>query len=837
MGDQQEEQKHSPGMDSLIQSYGQETDKSSNLSRRKGKDGHLLLGSFKKRLSLKSKRDVESGDHVGEKRLIPRSSLSLLSSFQKVEEKEKDRFQKPPSEPEMRQQLSHEPETLEEEDSEADPFSKTLPERTKDPQQERERAPSKPCSPTQGQGHRKLSVNSTNSCPGKEDDSGQGLTNFKRTFLRLSKRESSTEGQVAEESSFRQRSSRFFRSFIKTEEDTTNRLPRLLRGSQESSEEPAEIKMEEEEEKPVSDLIAERQLLKAFSQLCQWEARLLEDQHSGRFKDDVTAYACQAMDICVHYDVMADEMRTIVQETLSQPRVDSDALLCMAQLIEKEEQFHPGDPPDSDFLRAPRKWRKLWEEAVKKSALDEVGKVGQSMSDPSLASLLSDLGRVVKQDLVKIWREVQPCYPEGFPVWKTYMDAFHRAVSSRLQELLQAAQGFEQLYVIMDWVANVYSSKDFLGSLDVALDMTMMPNLLAPEVWKKLESDYTKFLETKISTCFDNILRLELDQWSGKGSPALVQGLYHSPISIDIHMLIGEHVNTARAISSGLEATTLQILEKSLNEFIPRFEERFLNLDTVKDQTLFLPYLCAYITAFQELKTNLPIKFPSSFTNVGTTLSKVISRFRKQMLIHLRQETQVLFKEVGSKAWMTSDKLQPIMEKTVTFAQHLKHLVKPHSQECLQEIHCYVIREYVAHVLRPRERLRGVDRVDSAHKMRQESDAIDSTFQSLGSEASWLCLVIPCISDILSETNKEDIKKHIEALVRGYPDVRFPCLRGNSIAQQRVSAATAPKLGGGLQGNPGFICIGNGRCFLKAYKETHTPSPRDIDYDSQHYQV
>ncbi|XP_036605665.1 exocyst complex component 3-like protein 4 isoform X2 [Trichosurus vulpecula] len=772
MGDQKQEQRSSPVKDSLIQGCGQEIDESSNLSRRKEKKGSLGLGSFKKAFSRKSFLDVESGDHMVEKRPFRRSSPSLPSSFQKVEEKEADKSQKPSSGAQMRPQVSSETESLKEEESEADSFSTTLPARTKDPQQERQRTPSKPCSPTQSQRDRKLSVDSTNSCPGKEDENVLGLASFKRAFSRMSKREGSTSSQVAEEGNFHRKSSRFW-SFRKNEEEVTNQLPRLPKGSQGSSgKELLGTKMEVEEEKPVCDLIAERQLLEAFSQLCQLEARLVEDQRSGRFKDDVTTYVRQAMDICVHYDLMAAEIRNIVGETLSQPGVDSEALLCLAPLIEKEEEVHKGDLPDGDFLRAPRKWRTLWEEAVKKSASDQVGKVGQGMSKPSLASLLSVLGRVVKQDLVKIRQEVQPCYPEDFPVWKTYVDAFHGAVSARLQEFLQEAQGFEQLYVIMDWVANVYCSKDFLGSPDLALDMTTMPKLLAPEVWEKLESDYTKFLETKINTCFDGILKLELDRWSEREVPTPLQGLYHSPISIDIHMLIGEHVNTARAISSGLEATTLQILEKLLNEFILRFEKRFLDSDSAKDQTLFLPYLCAYITAFQELKTNLPAKFSSSFKNVGNTLSEVIRRFKNRMLVHLHQETQVLFKDVGSKAWVTSDKLQPIMEKTVAFAQHLKHLVQPHSQECLQETHCYVIREYVAHVLRPRERLRGADRMASAQKMIHESDAIGSTFQSLGSEASWLGLAIPCISHILCETYKEDIRKHIEDLIRGYPDIR-----------------------------------------------------------------
>ncbi|KAM9062719.1 exocyst complex component 3-like protein 4 isoform X2 [Sarcophilus harrisii] len=760
MTDQKQQQRSSPHKDSLTQSQEPETDDSSSLSPRKGKNGSLRIGSFKKTFSWKNKVNMASGDHVVEEKPI-RGSLNLfLSSFQKVEEKEEDKSKK------SSQQVSPEREPLEEE-SEADSSSKTKPAKTKDPQQEKQRNPSKPCSPTQSQTGRKLSVDSTNSCTEKEEDVGLGLSNFKRTILRKSKRESSTESQAAEESGFLRKSSRLFKSFRKNEEEGTSGAPRLPKRSLGSpDEEPSEITMEVEDEKPISELIAERQLLKAFSQLSQQEANLVEDHRLGRFKDDPTAYVRHAMDICLHYDMMAAEIRNIVEETLSRPGVDVEALKCVGQLIEKEEEIHP-DLPNTDFLRNPRKWRHRWEETVKKSARDRVGKVGQGTGESSLASLLADLGRVVKQDLMKIWKEVQRCYPKDFPVCKTYKDGFHEAVSARFEEFLQEPQGFEQLYVIMDWVDNVYCGKDFLGP-----NMTTMPTLLSPEVREKLESDYTKLLETRINNCFDSILSLELDRWSERKSPSLLLDLYHSSISIDIHMLVGEHVKSAEAISPGLKATTLQILEKSLNEFIPRFEKKFLDSDSVKDQTLLLPYLCAYINDFQELKTNLPVKFTSSLKTVGTTLSEVINRFKKQMLVHLHQETQVLFKDVGNKAWLTTDKLQPIMEKVVPFAKHLKHLAQPHSQECLQEMHCYVIREYVAHVLKPRERLRGADRVASAHKMSQESDAIGCTFQYLGSEASWLDLAIPCISDILKENHKENIKKHIEALIRGYPDIR-----------------------------------------------------------------
>ena len=42
-----------------------------------------------------------------------------------------------------------------------------------------------------------------------------------------------------------------------------------------------------------------------------------------------------------------------------------------------------------------------------------------------------------------------------------------------------------------------------------------------------------------------------------------------------------------------------------------------------------------------------------------------------------------------------------------------------------------------------------------------------------GSEATWLGQAIPCVADILGETYKDDIRRHLETLIRSYPDIRF----------------------------------------------------------------
>ncbi|XP_038401728.1 exocyst complex component 3-like protein 4 [Canis lupus baileyi] len=642
---------------------------------------------------------------------------------------------------------------------------------------------------TPARGTRKAS---SGDAPGSHpsEDARPGLGSLRRVFSRTSQ-QASGQGPEEDRGLF-QRSSRFlFRSLRRSRDDgaTTDQsqaaaVPGVARGpevpsrivdggSRRSSTGVGSEKLESETEgKSVADLITERQLLAAFEQLRQLETRLVAEKASHTFEQDPTGFARRAMDVCLHYDGLAAEIRAIVRETLGPARVDAAALGELARVVRAEEAAHPAPPADGDFLLTPRRWRQHWEDAVRTSAQERVRAAAAEAPGPEgaagLARLLAQLGGAVRSDLHKVRREVQPAYSAaGFPAWEAYLRAFHGAVAQRLQELAQDARGCEQLYVLLDWAANVYGSPDFLGTPDLTLSTEPLPPLLAPAVWARLESDYISFLETKITSCFDSILQLEQSRWAGAEAPDVLQGLYHTPLSIDVHMLVAEHVKAAGAISAELEATTLRICTRALGLFLPRFEKAFLESKAVSE-----PHLGANINACEELRTSLLARFPGTFEELEKPLVAATCTFQKRLLQGLQDDVQPLFRVLCTKAWLTHDVLQPLMNKVVTFAHHLEHVAPLRAQETLQEVHRYVVREYLAQVLRPRERFRGEERMTSSQKMGLDAQAIGDTFQGLGSEATWLDQAIPCVADILGETYKDDIQRHLETLIGSYPDIR-----------------------------------------------------------------
>uniref|UniRef100_A0A8C7B3M4 Exocyst complex component 3 like 4 n=1 Tax=Neovison vison TaxID=452646 RepID=A0A8C7B3M4_NEOVI len=603
------------------------------------------------------------------------------------------------------------------------------------------------------------------------EDTWSGLGTFRRAFSRSSQRAS---GQAPKEDlGLFQRSSRFLsRSLRRAREDGSKadqsqatavpgvthnpQVPsRVMDGGGRRSSAGVgreELEPEAAQGKSVADLITERQLLAAFEQLRQLEGRLVAEKASHSFQEDPTGFARRAMDVCLHYDGLAAEIGAIVRETLGPGGVDAAALGELARTVRAEEEAHPASPADGDFLLTPRRWRQHWEDAVNTQG-PSTQKGEPPQAPPHVRSVsYTHLDVYKRQDLQKVWREVLPAYSAaGFPAGEAYLRAFHGAVAQRLQELAQDARGCEQLYVLLDWAVNVYGSPDFLGVPDLTLSTEPLPPLLAPALWARLESDYTSFLETKVTSCFDSILQLEQSRWADTEAPDMLQGLYHTPLSIDVHMLVAEHVKVAGAISAELEATTLSICARALGLFLPRFAKAFLESKAVSE-----PHLGASINACEELRTSLLARFPGTFEELEKPLVAATCTFQKRLLQGLQGDVQPLFRNLCTKAWLTQDVLQPLMDKVVAFARHLEHMAGTRTGRGPW----------------PRERFRGEERVRSAQKMGVDAQAIGDTFQGLGSEATWLDQAIPCVADILGETYKDDILRHLETLIGSYPDIR-----------------------------------------------------------------
>ncbi|KAM6068194.1 exocyst complex component 3-like protein 4 isoform 1-T1 [Theristicus caerulescens] len=533
----------------------------------------------------------------------------------------------------------------------------------------------------------------------------------------------------------------------------------------------------------INELIQKRQLLEAFASVKYLEDETIAERDAEKYKDNPQEFVRKSKDVDLLYNSITNAIQSVVVGTLEHPTVEDTMLTSLVTLIAREEAAHPNTSnaarPGSDLLGTPRKWREEWREAINESARKRVQRVPMPSKEEESSWLDLHLGFLQKhltEDLLKIKLSVKKCYPEEYQVCDMYVEAFHKAIASHLQNLCQRPLEFNELYALLDWVANTYRSELFLGHPDLKPEVKTenLSLLLTPADWDKLKNDYITSAKGKIKSYFGNILRLEVtEKWEKEVHPEVKENLYHSSLSFDIQTIIGEHVKVSGAISRSLGMKTLELCLAELHEFIPRFGEEFVAWSTAQDSTIFVPYFAAYINSFHDLVSGLETVFEVNTEELRKILAALTRNFTNIFLNKIRTKAQPLLKKILTKDWILATERPDSLASAVSqFSKHLQHMREPMGQELLRDIHKYVVREYIMQVIKPRRKMNKETRQQVSEKMNQEARILNNTLIDQGSDSDWLLPAIHHIANIIGEKKKDKIKEYVKELCQDYPDIR-----------------------------------------------------------------
>ncbi|NXP07317.1 EX3L4 protein, partial [Thinocorus orbignyianus] len=533
----------------------------------------------------------------------------------------------------------------------------------------------------------------------------------------------------------------------------------------------------------INELIQKRQLLEAFASIKYMEDETIAERDAEKYKDNPQEFVRKSKDVDLLYDSITNTIQSIVMGTLEHPTVEDAMLTSLVTLIAREEAAHSNTSntacPGLDLLGTPRKWREKWREAVNKSARKRVQTVPMASKEEESSWLDLHLGFLQKhlsEDLLKIKLSVKKCYPEEYHVCDTYMEAFHNAVASHLQDLSHRELEFNELYTLLDWVANTYHSELFLGHPDLKPEVKTenLSLLFTPADWDKLKSDYITSAKGKIKSYFGNILRLEVtEKWEKEVHPEVKENLYHSSLSFDIQTIIAEHMKISGEISKSLGTQMLELCLAELHEFLPRFGEEFVVWSTAQDSPVFAPYFAAYINSFHDLVSGLETVFRVNTEELQKILAALTKNFTNIFLNKLRTKAQPLLKKILTKDWILATERPDSLASAISqFSKHLQHMREPTGQELLHDIHKYVVREYIVQVIKPRRKMNEETRKQVSERMNQEATILNNTLIDQGSDSDWLLPAIHHIANIIGEKKKDRIKEYVRELCQDYPDIR-----------------------------------------------------------------
>ncbi|XP_009870572.1 PREDICTED: exocyst complex component 3-like protein 4, partial [Apaloderma vittatum] len=532
----------------------------------------------------------------------------------------------------------------------------------------------------------------------------------------------------------------------------------------------------------INELIQKRQLLEAFASIKYLEDETIAERDTEKYKNSLQEFIRKSKDVDLLYNCITNAIQSIVVETLEHPTVEDTMLTSLATLIAHEEAAHPNIDnsagPSLDLLGTPRKWREEWRKAINESARKRVLRVPMVSKEEESSWLGLHLGflqKHLKEDLLKIKLSVKKCYPEEYQVCDVYVEAFHRAIASHLQELSQRPLEFNEIYTLLDWVANTYRSELFLGHPDLKPEVKAenLSLLLTPADWDKLKNNYITSAKGKIKSYFENILRLEVtEKWEKEVHPEVKENLYHSSFSFDIQTIIGEHTKISGAVSRSLEMKMLELCLAELHKFIPRFGEEFVAWNTARDSPVFASYFAAYINSFHDLVSGLETVFKVNTEELQKIIAALTRNFTKLFVNKLRTKAQPFLKKILSKDWiLAKEKPDSLVLAVSQFSEHLPHMREPLGQELLRDVHKYVVREYITQVMKSRRIMKRETRQQVSEKMNREAQILNNMLIDQGSDSEWLCPAILHIANIIGEKKKDKIKEHIKELCQDYPDI------------------------------------------------------------------
>ncbi|XP_027749410.1 exocyst complex component 3-like protein 4 [Empidonax traillii] len=613
---------------------------------------------------------------------------------------------------------------------------------------------SEPASPTSSAGEEKMEVISELSSPtSHRRDSGF----FERSIRRLSirKPKQSPNKESGKEDTGTWKGKRLLRSFRSYEENKTTICNGVEEIGEKEEEEPIQGKPLSVME--INELIQKRQLLEAFASIKLLEDETISERDAEKYNDNPQELVRKSKDVDLLYNSITNAIQSIVEGTLEASTVENIMLTSMVTLIAREEAAHPNTDkavnPGSDLLGRPRKWREIWREAINESAKKRVLKAPMASKEEDSSWLdlhLSSLQKLLREDLLKIKLSVKKCYPEEYQVCDTYVEAFHKAVASHLQHLCQGLLDFNELYTLLNWVANTYH------------------RLIN---WSEYVSVQRK---EKIKSYFGNILRLEVtEKWEKEVHSEVKENLYHASLSFDIQTIIGEHMKLSGAISRSLETKMLELCMTELLEFIPRFEKEFTAWSTAQDSPIFAAYVVAYINSFHELMSGLEREFHVDTEELQKILAALTRNFTNIFLTKLKIKAQPFLKKILTKDWILDTERPVSLALAVSqFSEHLQHMREPTGKELLREVHRYVVKEYIAQVIKHRWRMNRETRQRVSEKMDLEAKIFHNMLIDQGSDSDWPTPAIYHIAEIIREKKKDKIEVYVKKLCQNYPDIR-----------------------------------------------------------------
>lgn len=514
----------------------------------------------------------------------------------------------------------------------------------------------------------------------------------------------------------------------------------------------------------IIDYIKTGELKQAYVNLLS--LRLDLQQKRGALEEGASAtdLVNEETDISMLLETLRNKISDIVRSSMQQS-VNKELLAQVATIILEEDK-----KPETT-----QRWRELWRNAVRDGIRDTVKKVHLDKPEQNTSWLvvhLGHLGEAVEDDLKRVKAELQSSYPKDFNMFETYVSCHHEVVEEHLKGL-QVTEA-KDYHALLDFIVHCWPSE--LGTDQGALK-------LEQDFLNKIKTAYCDRLMEDFKAALGNIINLERDEvWIKKKTPDRTDdGFLTSHIHMDICQFISSYTRKLKEINENRGKLFVRVSLEELHQFFKRFEEVFrqhtcsLLTSDLLDTCLWIEYHITYINTFLSLKEQVQCYREScsaELEQLEKDMDGVTQRLHQTLMDHFKTDIKPYINGMMTKKWLTTDEdFTEVTSRIESYSGLCKSMRNPAAQIFVNDVHYYVIKEYVSQLMKKKYSCKNTKNEEAAEKMRSQWKELRKLFEEMKSSLGWLYPLGNYLSEIIGMENEKSIKDILHPLVSDYPDI------------------------------------------------------------------
>ncbi|XP_036398199.1 tumor necrosis factor alpha-induced protein 2a [Megalops cyprinoides] len=523
-----------------------------------------------------------------------------------------------------------------------------------------------------------------------------------------------------------------------------------------------------------------RRLSQAGQQLIQVEERLFgrdtENKEKGSRKEEVEK-------LKTDYEALLDQMRLAVEASLCAGPEDLEALRAAVSSMQQEERQDERwreEPGAEAPAWRPRRCRQSHDTLLQSMVEGRMSNTEEVSGGDNLSSSLKrdlcKMGLRVKEDLLKVARDVKRCYPKEIDICNMYATLYHQAFSAHLKEITDFGLDVEDCIYLLSWV-NDYYPNDILKHKELAeeINCESLKALLPEEVARPLEEQYLSHKEMKVKTWVSAALKKEEASWLSGAMPELRDKHYISSIAIDVIQLIDAAVREASTILGELsKARSIMCQLKSFLMSYKRCLGEFMKGKRGNTKAV----IKANLTSIEQFRDYIVRKADLFSEEMKSHCLSVVTDMEDSCYLYLsrviHEDLKPRYRKLGTQAWLTGNSLvlMEVLEGVKSHTEACKDLKTSCFEELLGRLHTEVTVEYVKRLLKRKLRLKDRVQQETAAKLLCEDNTrLHTFFTEEGSKQEWLGAIIPKIAEVLKVQDPGFIQLEVVTLARDYPDL------------------------------------------------------------------